>query len=211
MEPWLIKSSSEFMSYLYWRFFLNQQFLIRQCCLCPLQSAQALSSIKRRVFTFHFPEKNKKTSSCCFSIQSATKYESKDKTHKEFANWDELMRHGIRNFEHRVSYTSRWPQLIGHLKPALIYWARLLPFTRAHNSVVIPIDMAETITLRSQTWFGPDEMKLQRPERLCFSLLCIAGCFQPCSPSRKDDHGRGRDETSAQMLLDGLTTASPFS
>lgn len=103
---------------------------------------------KKSFFLFTFLEKPKKTSSCCFSIQSATKYESKDKTHKEFANWDELMRHGIRNFERSVNFifqkiefrtlhdgrnsSDTWNR-------PLIYWARLLPFTRAHNSVVIPI------------------------------------------------------------------------
>lgn len=74
-------------------------------------AAYALSSLRKRSVPskeefslFTFLEKPKKTSSCCFSIQSATKYESKDKTHKEFANWDDLMRHGIRNFERSVNF-----------------------------------------------------------------------------------------------------------
>lgn len=46
-------------------------------------------------------------------------------------------------------------------------------------------NMAETITLRSQTWFGPDEMKLQRPERLRSRCSVLLDVFNPVARQEK--------------------------
>lgn len=172
--------------------------------VCPSAQFQ-----KKSFFLFTFLKKlKKKTLPCCFSIQPATKYESKDKTHKEFANRDELMRHSIRNFEHSVNFIFQKLSFV-HFMMTATHWLLLLPFTRAHNSVVIAINMAEMITLRSQTWFGiSDEMKVRRPERLRSRCSVLLDVFNPAALQERRPRTRKRWDFGADIAgwsHDGFT------
>lgn len=104
------------------------------------------------------------------------------------------MRHGIRNFEHSVNFIFQ-KLSFAHFMMTATHW--LLETGTNLLSQAVALHTSAQLCCNSHKYGRDDHFtqpdlirdfrwnEIATARTSSFSLLCIAGCFQPCGPSRK--------------------------